>query len=160
MDVDTDGDIHTTGWLMDTLSFLNFGKIPFMVLFTFIVLFAWSGSILANYYLGNGTLFFAFAILIPNLFMSLILTKIITTPLIPVFKDVNTDEEKVEYIGMPCEVIYDATFEKMGQAEVLFKSSNLRINVKTDKNDKIIKRGQKALIIDRVDDHFIIQKSK
>ena len=56
MDIDVDADIDTdveagsgAGWFIGFLHFFNFGKMPFMVIMSFLILFSWTFSMLANY---------------------------------------------------------------------------------------------------------------
>ena len=76
-DVDVDGG-HEVGWFAGALHFFNFGRVPFMVIMTFLVLSMWSISILGNYYIGGNSWSFAAILFFPNLAISLLITKIIT----------------------------------------------------------------------------------
>lgn len=155
MDVDVDADMDTDvdgsgsgGWFVSALSFFNFGKVPFMVVMTFLILSMWAISILANHYLGSGSVLFALGALLPNLCISLIITKIITTPLVAVFKNFNETEEPVDYIGQTCKLTLPATVTKMGQAEVEYEGKYLLVSVKVEENDvPAILKGEKAVIV-------------
>ena len=66
MDVDVDADIDadaemesSLGWMAGALHFFNFGKLPFMILMTFVILPAWVLSIGLNENLGHGRWWFA-----------------------------------------------------------------------------------------------------
>lgn len=158
-DVDTDIDVEGGGsWLLSTLSFFNFGKIPFMIVLSFTTLFQWTISMLATHYLGDNSIWFALAMLLPMLLVSLVCTKIMTTPLIPVFKNMNEGEEQIDYIGLTCKVLLTDSHQKMGQAEVIFNNNPLLINVKTDSQNLKLNKNEKALIIDQEENYFIIQK--
>ena len=161
MDADVDGAGGTSGWLVGALHFFNFGKLPIMVILSFAILFAWMINVLMNHYLGGGSLTFALMLMIPNLFISLILTKIITTPLIPVFKQLNTPEEEVDFVGMICKLTVSANQTKKGQAEVIHKNRSLLIYVKVDEDevDKINK-GEQAVILRPSEDasYYLIRK--
>ena len=162
VDVDTDTDMHSSsGGIAAVLHFFNFGKMPFMIVMSFLVLFAWSINVLANFYLGNGSPIFAIAMLIPNLFVSLCLTKIITTPIIPAFKGMDKGAEDIDYIGQVCTLTLPATSSKMGQAEVNYKGSPLLIYVKADPDsNEILKKGEEAVIVQQQKDKslFIIRR--
>ena len=166
-DLEVDADIEAeveavsnVGWLAGALHFFNFGKLPFMVVMTFLVLSMWSISLMANHYLGDGTALFALAILIPNLFVSLVITKVVTTPLVPVFSTLDGSVEAVDYEGQECTITLSATQDKMGQAEVIVDGSPLLINVKlTGQGQMRISKGEKALVLRRAPqgNYFLIK---
>lgn len=162
-DIDLDAEVSTLGGgnLAGALHFFNFGKLPFMVIMSFIILSAWAVSILANYYLGGGSILFAVGLVFPNLFVGLCLTKVITTPLIPVFEKMETGIDPVDYIGMTCKLILPATVSKMGQAEVLIENSPLLLNVKVDsENIDTLEKGAEAIILRKAKNkhYFIIRR--
>ncbi len=150
LDVDVDADVNTgsVGGIANVLQFFNFGKLPFMVIMSFVVLSTWAISILANYYFGAGSILFALGLVFPNLFVGLCFTKIITTPLIPVFEKMESGIEPVDYVGMTCKLVLPASTSKMGQAEVLIKNSPLLVNVKvhSDYTDNL-EKGEEAIIL-------------
>ena len=154
-DVDTDldksihVDVKTGRKGLNWLSFFHLGKVPFMVFLSFLTLFLWSGSILGNYYLGNQSVATAALLLIPNLVISLLLTKLVTFPLIRVFSDgKNEFETNRDVIGRTCVVLLTASNLKVGQAEVESASGvPLLLTVKTTEGPPI-RRGEKGLVID------------
>jgi hypothetical protein len=163
VDVDSDADVGSSaGWLAGTLHFFNFGKLPFMVIMTFLIFSMWAISILANHYIG-GSWFFALILLLPNLFVSLVITKILTTPLVPVFKDYKSKGvEAIDYIGQLCTMRLPATSSQIGQAEVRYDGDSLLITVKVVEGGSPILKGEKALIINRSEDekYFIVRKEE
>ena len=157
-DMDTDIDGGSGSWLFEAVQFFNFGKVPFMIIMSFVILFQWAISMLLSHYMGDDSIWFALAMFLPMLFVSLVLTKIVTTPLVPVFKNMNEGEEQIDYIGETCKVLLTTQHDKMGQAEVIFNNNPLLINVKTDNENTTLKRNDEALIIDKTENYFIIQK--
>jgi len=104
-DVDADADVDGGGWFLEALQFFNFGLLPFMVVFSFVVLFMWMFSILGNYYLSNGTIWFPIMLFLPALFFSLILTKVITFPMVGFFKQLKAGDAKaIDFTGEICEL--------------------------------------------------------
>ena len=161
VDVDADVDAGSGGWFMGALHFFNFGRLPFMVVFSFLILGMWSLSILGNHYLGQGSMIFPFVMFIPMLFVSLVFTKIITTPLVPIFESLDKGVEAVDYLGLTCKLLLPATTTQMGQAEVLFNDNPLLINVKVSETEKTpVLKGEEALIVGRSSDerYFLIEK--
>lgn len=163
VEVDVDADLGTSGigGFAGVLQFFNFGKLPFMVIMSFVILFSWTGSILANYYIGKGSFLFVIALIIPNLLVGLFLAKFITKPLIPIFEKMEAGIDPVDYVGMLCKIILPATNTKMGQAEVLVDDNRLLINVKMEKENKdSLEKGAEALILRKQKNkpYYIIQK--
>ena len=163
VDVDVDADVNagSGGWFAGALHFFNFGRLPFMVVFSFLILGMWSLSILGNHYLGQGSMIFPFVMFIPILFISLIVTKIITTPLVPIFKNLDSGVEAVDYLGLTCKMLLPATTTQMGQAEVLHNSNPLLISVMVSETQPTpVLKGEDALIVGRSSDerYFLIEK--
>jgi len=163
VDVDMDADVSTggAGSLAGVLHFFNFGKLPFMVIMSFVILSAWTISILTNYYFGGGYILFGLALLFPNLFVSLCLTKVITTPLIPIFEKMESGIAPVDYIGMTCKLILPASNSKLGQAEVLIDDSPLLVNVKVESETiDDFEKGAEAIILrkEKNKPYYIIRK--
>ncbi|MBX2874463.1 MAG: DUF1449 family protein [Saprospiraceae bacterium] len=151
VDVDTDVDSHNGGsWLSGSLQFFNFGRIPFMIVFSFLTLCMWALSILYNYYWGQGSWGTAAILFFPNLALSLLTTKLITTPLIPVFKHFDGSEKAIDYIGQECTLTLPVSGTNLGQAEVLIDDNPLLVNVKSAEGNAL-KRGTKALIINEIE---------
>lgn len=165
IDVDSNVDVDSGsgGWFAGALQFFNFGKMPMMIILSFTILFTWMINILMNHYIGQGSMPFAIALMLPNLFVSLLLTKLFTTPLVPLFAQLNTSEENVDYIGMTCKVLVPATETKKGQAEVFHNNSALLVYIKVSKNDVgSIRKGEQAVIVDKAKDSafYYIRKSE
>ena len=168
VDIDVDADVDTeieagsgAGWFIGFLHFFNFGKLPFMVIMSFVILFSWTFSMLANYYFGEQSILFALAFAFPNLFVSLCLTKLITTPLLPVFQKLDSGIEPVDYVGLTCKLVLPASANKLGQAEVVFEDNPLLVNVKVDhESPAVFNKGEEAIIIrkEKSKPYYIIQK--
>ncbi len=163
VDVDADTDISGDGdWFIGALQFFNFGKLPFMLIMSFALFFAWAISLLAHQYLGHGSITFALALFFPNLFVSLSLTKLLTTPLVPVFVKFEKGAEPMDYIGQTCQLVLPANTSKMGQAQVLTEdNSTLLINVKVSENKpEALYKGDQAVIIKsgEHENYYIIEK--
>ena len=165
MDVDVDTDTHVDsghgpGWIAGALHFFNFGRLPFMVMMTFLILMMWSISILTNYYWGQGSLAFAAAMFFPNLFVSLLVSKVISSPLVPIFKKLDGAVDPVDYVGLTCKMILPASSTQVGQAEVMLEDdSPLLISVKVEENANPILKGENAVILRSSDDerYYIVR---
>ena len=156
---DLDADIHvdkgvnveldaSAGWWGVVLAFFNVGSVPFMILVSFVALFLWVGAILGNYYLG-GPWWMSLLLFVPNLLVSLLLTKLVTSPLKWIFRqEPNEVERNHQVIGRTCTVLLPANDKKIGQAEVTIqRGAPLLLTIKTTAGNQLA-RGEKGLIID------------
>lgn len=153
LDADTDTEVDSAqhGWIGSSLQFFNFGRVPFMVVFSFLTLCLWALSLLSNHYFGQGSWGTAAILFIPNLAIALLATKIITTPLVPLFRHFDGSTEPVDYIGQECTLTLPASAIAMGQAEVLINDTPLLVNVKPSEGAPL-ERGTKALIVNESPD--------
>ncbi|MEN0003128.1 MAG: hypothetical protein AAF798_03255 [Bacteroidota bacterium] len=162
LNIDTDSEVGSSvGWFASTLHFFNFGRLPFMIVMSFLVLSMWAIAVLGNFYVGQGAGTYAWLQILPNLFVSLLITKIITIPLIPIFKDFSSKGvDAIDYIGQVCTLKLPATSTQIGQAEVRFQGDSLLITVKAAKNSAPILKGEEALIVNQEDDgkYYIVKK--
>lgn len=160
IDIDADAGEASLGGFAGFLHFFNFGKVPFMILMTFVVFPAWMMSIGLNEYFGNGRWWFALAMFIPIIFFSLIAGKILTMPLVPIFSRMNMDAQPIDYIGMVCKLRLPASASRFGQAEVMIDGSSLLIEVKTESDETPIKRGENARIIGKTEDkrYYLVRR--
>ena len=160
VDVDMDADAAVGGgFLANALHFFNFGQMPFMVIMSFLNLLQWMFAIPVNHYLGHYATVFALGAILPILAVSLILTKIFTTPLIPLFAQLDTHEEPVNYMGQIGVVTLTPTREKAGQAEVTHDGNTLIITIRVPKHIDLPKRGDEVLVIAEAADktYYMVQ---
>lgn len=142
-------DVHMDmGALHSLAKFMHAGEAPLMAILSVLVLCAWAFSVLANHYLNpGGGLLLAGVLLIPNLVVSLLLTRILTKPLRSVFKALNKDyDEAIVTIGQVCAVTTSEATPKYGQATLETKGASLTLQVRTSEGHEL-KRGDRALII-------------
>lgn len=149
-DVDADGGGNTAG----ALQFFNFGQLPFMVIMTVWILSAWVLGILSNFHFGNGSLTFAAIWLLPIFCIGLVITKIVTTPLIPIFKNLDTYAKEIDYIGQTGIVTLSADSQSLGQAEIVVDSSNALINIKSTKGE--LKKGTAIVVLEEVAEKYFL----
>lgn len=130
------------------LVFLNLGKIPFMIWFSFFILMAWAFSLLGNFYLSGGNLLGA-ALLLPfNLGLSALLAKGITKPLVPIFKsEKNEFRTQQDFIGQICRIEVPAKGLALGQASIRTSQAPVRIIVQALPEQELLK-GSEGLIVD------------
>ncbi len=161
IDVDVDADAQVSGgFIANLLQFFNFGKMPFMVVMSFLNLFQWVIALPANHYLGHYATMFALGAILPILAVSLLLTKVITTPLIPLFAQLDTHEEPVEYVGQTGIVTLSPSRKQAGQAKVIHNSNTLIITIRVPKHAELPKRGDEILVIAQAADKtsYLVEK--
>jgi hypothetical protein len=159
LDMDTDVGGGMTGWFAGALHFFNFGKVPFMLIMTIVIVTAWSLALIGNHYLGNYSIGYALATALPLLFLGLVLAKLLTTPLVPLFAQVQAEAEPVDYVGELCRLVLPAAYDRMGQAEVVIGDNTLLIYVKTAAPGIALPTGAQALVVRAAADgsYFLIQ---
>ena len=91
--VDHGGGIeaHDAGAFKALLQFLNFGNVPSMIVVSIIVLSMWTVSMISNRMLNPGSYLIAFGLLLPNVFITAILTKLATAPLVIICTALNKE---------------------------------------------------------------------
>lgn len=149
-DVDHGGEVHAggPGLVMQSLIFFNVGKVPLLILLSFIAIPFWVMALVMNYYLKTDSFGFSLLLAIPEFILSLFLAKIFTEPIAKVFK--NMDEEfgkGLDYMGKTAYARFDIEENKDGQIEIDIKSTT---NVLTARSiSGTIKKGEQVLIIDQ-----------
>ena len=149
VDVDSEIDVNSGGnWFLEGLRFFNFGALPFMVVFSFLILFIWMLNILANYYWSNGTVWFSIAMFFPSLFASLFITKILTTPLTGLFKALrNGDAKDIEYVGSVAKLTLPLDQSRTATADMVVKDQHILLYVRADDSvTGVIPSGTQVLI--------------
>ncbi len=163
LDIDTDVDVEgNIGIFAGALSFFNIGKIPFMIIFSIASLCMWVIAILLNHYIG-GSILFSICTFLPIVMVSLIITKIVTMPLVPVFENMNEGVEPINYVGETGELLLSASKESKGQAEINIEGDVHRIMVKLDEDNKVdsLPKGSKIVVVgtDKSKEFYWIEKN-
>lgn len=119
-----------------------------MIIYSVTTLFMWAIGMVVNHYLGNGNILFTLMTFIPVLLIGLIITKIITTPLIPFFKEMHEGSKETDYIGLKANLLLPISGSRKSQAEVYIEGDIHRITVSLREEDKTtnIKKGTAVYI--------------
>ena len=164
-DIDWDFDIDggaDIGPFHAFLAFLNLSELPFMLVFSVIVLVFW---ILAMFMfllpitpggLTNGLL------LIPAFIVSSLIAKIITNPLKKIFKKVYQEElnQGEPIIGQIVTLMCDLKDGRLGQGEIKREGASILINVKQYDEDETFIKGEEAYVTKKNDEknvYYIIK---
>ncbi len=126
--------------------YFGFGQVPLMVLVSFLAVFMWTFSVLANYYFNGepgarsaGT---ALLLLVPNLVVSLVLTRIATLPFVKFFAAMNDSTSEAEAVaGRLGRVVSAQVDERYGQVEIRGSGAPVLVNARTPAGAVPIARG-------------------
>lgn len=148
-DIDKDLPVNPDGWLYGFMKFFNMGEVPLMVILTVFALSGWVVNVLLNYYLNPWDWGWLAAVYtIPAMIGGLIMSKIITTPLVGFYKKLgHKGEQSIDYLGRSGIVTLTVEENRLGQAEIMVNGDPLIVNIKSKKGIKIPK-GSKVSVSD------------
>lgn len=165
VDTDTDADASTAndepGFFMKCLTFLNVGRVPFMLIFSTLKFFIWIGSLITTRLInvaawGTWSLF----ILIPLFFIAIFFTKAATTPMVKFFKAIGyRGEDAIDFLGRSGKMISNIRGDKIGCAEVIVDKNPMRLNVRSIDGSEL-KYGDYVIIADESEDKKLYLVSK
>lgn len=116
LDASADSDIPTP--VASFLRFVNAADVPLMGVLSLLSTFMWVMSMLANYYLNPSHVeWLGFTIFVIAFFASVILVKLVTAPLAPVFRKIKKLEKAEPAIGGTATVVSKEVDAKYGQCE-------------------------------------------
>jgi hypothetical protein len=147
-DADTDADAHDLGAVGAVLKFLHVGQVPLTAVLSVLAVCLWSETVLGNWYFNPGlALGPALLLLMPNLFIAAILTRVILIPVAPFLRQMNAGvARKVDFVGQVGTVKSEDVTERRGQAEILLKGVSVLVNVRSAAGVTLCK-GDSALIV-------------
>lgn len=158
LDLDIDADIDTdaaqdglaNGILGSFLRFMNASDVPLMIILTGLFLLMWAINIIGNALLDTGgTGIIAGVICFVSFFASAMLVKLITAPLRPVFKAMNSGGNDEPVIGQEATVLSLTLDERGGQVEVHRPhGAPALLSAKLTSGDPV-SRGQHVIIFDQ-----------
>ncbi|GAA3508960.1 hypothetical protein GCM10022393_21170 [Aquimarina addita] len=157
---DLQADIKAEGVGIQFLRYFNFDELPIMFMLTILFFSIWFISINVTHSFGWQSNWLGFVMLIPNLIISLFVTKLLTKPIAKIYRMVNhKGEEEIDFLGRRCIVKSSVSGEKLGQVEVLVKGDPIRIQAKGFKGVAIAS-GEEAFIVNESKDkkYFLIEK--
>ena len=151
IDMDADADIDgfdNPGLLIGIFKFLNLDSVPFMVFFSIFSLIAWTLSLIYTNHLGGG-LVTTLVLLIPNILFSLIGAKLITAPMAPLFRNLNSIATEIDITGEIALVVHGFKKGELSQAEIKKSNENLLINIRIAEESDVdeYKKGDKVTIL-------------
>lgn len=166
LDIDLDLDVEAeadgevlSGPLHAILGFLNVSELPLMLVFSIIILIFWIISMLFHLLPIQTGGFISGILLIPSFLVSLVVSKFVTSPLKPLFKDFSSAQKYNTIEGKLCTLLCDLSFGRLGQGEIETEGASIVINVRVQ-DGETLKKGDKAFIIkkDEEKNFYIVTK--
>lgn len=171
LDIDTDGEIDINNpdgtievpqdpsMFVQFLKFLNLDIIPITFFLTLVLLFTWLINVNISYFIPLPYWLY-FITIIPAFIASLFITKYVSLPLKPIFKEINhKGEEAYDYLGRIAVLKSTIKDDKLGMIELNINNDPIKLLAKS-KNGEILKEGEKVMIIDESSDKkfYIVEK--
>ena len=150
-DVDVDADVDGGGVFEGIMKFVNAQDVPVTFIITLLTVFMWAISIASNFYLNSGeSELLALGLLAANFILSVILVKVVTHPLRPMFHALKSDDEHHEpLIGSSGFVKSRVLDESFGQCEISRPNgAPALLNCRLASKEKPLVRGDQVLVID------------
>jgi hypothetical protein len=148
-------------FIVKTLLFFNIGKIPFMILLSFIALPLWLISMLFNNLLHNDSTIISLLFLFPEIVVSMIIAKLITSPIVRVFQKMDDETGQFEdFTGKTAIVKIPVDKDSDGQIELTRNNSNVLLIARSTHEN--IKTGEQVLIIEykKEEKYYIVEPFK
>lgn len=162
-DVDVGGEaMHPDSVLKGAAKFFYVGELPVAVIGSFFALFWWVASMLSNHYLNPQQSVWLMAVwLAPNIFVSLIATKLISNPLAKLFETGDRAITRDDFFGKVGRVTTMAVTPQTGQMEIEQDGPPVLLNVRSKAGAKLGK-GDLAKIIgyNQQNDTFLVELTK
>jgi len=163
-DTNTDTDIpekQEPGFFMKFLTFLNVGKVPFMLVLSTLKFFVWVGTLIVTQLINVAQWgAWSLLILLPLFFISIFFTKWATNPLVKFFKEVGyKGEDEIDFLGRSGKMLSHIKGNKIGCAEVIVDKTPIRLNVRSIDGEEI-KYGDYVIVADETDDKKIYLVSR
>lgn len=154
LDGGTDGGGKAVGGLISLLRLIGVGDVPVMVLISAVIGSLWAVSILSSHYLNPDLRWFvAIVWFLPNLIVALVLTRFITWPASYIFKRSNVGiAQPTKILGRTCTITTSTVTESFGQAEFEQEGAPVTLNVRSQPDDRPLKKGDEAIVLDFVSD--------
>ncbi len=142
------------------LKFLNLDIIPITFFLTLVLLFTWLINVNISYFIPLPNWMY-FITIVPAFAASLFITKYISMPLKPVFKEINHKGEiAYDYLGRIGTLKSTIENDKLGLLELVVNKDPIKLLVKS-KDGSLLKEGEKAYIVDENPDKkfYFVEKS-
>lgn len=159
---DVHGDHHSGSFIGGIMKFVNAQDVPLMIILSFLAVFMWGISIFSNYYFNpSGSDLVALGLLAGNFIASVLLVKVVTTPLRPLMRAIKNDADApppvIGSVGLVKSRLLDQNF---GQVEVIRdKGAPALLNCRLRDGEEGQMRGSEVLIydFDKEKDRYLVR---
>lgn len=153
-----DGSTGSSGFWPACGRFLHLGQVPLVVVGSFLAVSLWVLSVLGNYYYngtpGNRSPWVALGLLVPNLLISLVITRIAATPFRKLFNVMDESANEVESVLEREGVVATAQVdERYGQVSIGTGAAPLLINARVAAGELPIVKGTIVQVTAEGPDH-------
>ena len=165
-DLDVDAEGHGAGESqigMAVAHFFHCDEGPFMAIVSLLTVFLWMGAMLLNHYFNSvHSWLMAGVLVVPNIVVSVALTKAIVFPVFSLLRRVQVTDEpsSVQMLGQVCRVVTLTADANAGQAEIERHGAPLRINVRVGEGEPSLSKGDSAVIFseNKENNTYLIKK--
>jgi hypothetical protein len=163
-DKNVDVSAHGGNWFFGMLRFFNFGRVPFMVVMSILIISLWTISMICNHqgsiFNPNNSFLISLIYVVPNIIVSAFVMKLLSTPLIPIFEKLDTHAKALHYEGYTAELTTELKPGKVGQAKLFINNSSIVVSVKA-KDGFPLKKGDRITILEEntLQKCYIVEKS-
>lgn len=148
IDLDTNVDSNVPTPVASFLRFVNAADVPLMGVLSLLSTFMWVISTSANYYFNQAqTEWLGLTIFIVSLIVSVILVKITTIPLVPIFRKMKNLEKAEPAVGRTASVVSIEVDAKYGQCEQKRTAGAPAILNCITTEDNPIPRGKEVVVV-------------
>ncbi len=147
-DVGIDGGEGVHGIATHALTFMHLHEAPVMLVVSIFAFAMWAISLTCNHYFNaDMSSLRALLYLSPNIFFSVVVTKLVLLPMTPFFRYMRSgDATQTVIVGQTCLIITSEVSTTFGMAEVEQEGPPIQINVRAEKGSEFIK-GDHALVV-------------
>lgn len=152
-DIEVDAEVEGTGtnspnFIIQALSFFNLGKVPFMVFASFLILSMWLISMVGNAMWGGVIPFFPLILVVPNVIISLFLTKIFSWPFAQLFSKIKHETASGrDLVGKIATLTMAAEPGRISQVDLVDDDTHYLLSVRS-KDEASLSRGQQVLLVE------------
>jgi membrane protein implicated in regulation of membrane protease activity len=152
VDADADLDLDAADHGLSTISlmrFFNLGQVPLTVLASLFVLILWVIGVGTHRYVGDWSILLQLLALVPMFVVAALLTKVVSTPLKKLFRELERAESsgEIDFIGKRCTVSSWTIDQNHGQVEVVTTGSPIKLNALLEGADHPLQKGAEVVIV-------------
>jgi hypothetical protein len=164
MDFDT-GDGVETGSASGhegLLEYLNLRKVPLSIVVSIFAISLWLLGVLANHYIhSTSSALLGLVVFVPNVLVSAHVAKIVTMPLVPLFRSMNQGiAHERDMAGTRVRITSSQADEKFGQAEVISLDDGPAVVLSVRTEGDVLPKGTEAVVVSEDEGKRVYMVSK